>query len=97
MSLSTSEHVLEKIKELAGENDILVISKDSLISITGYSKPTLNRAIKMLLANKKIDVAFVGKNSAYKVNGCFFESGADVLSVTATVIIRGKEQPNNKD
>lgn len=56
------------IEKMGNYNNSVICSYQTLMEITGYSRPTVARAIKHLKDNRWIDTVKVGSATAYCVN-----------------------------
>jgi hypothetical protein len=82
------------IKQMDKQNAVM-ISQESLVKVTGYSKPTVQRALATLKAEKWLAILKVGTANVYKVNSTVvWQSRANEkwASFSAQVIVNFEEQ-----
>lgn len=92
----TAAVVLDLFLEHIDRSNTVVVSKKVIAELTGYSRPTVNKSIKMLETDKWLQVLKIGSASAFKINHIAFWQG-NVASKAysnfeANVIIGSSEQ-----
>ncbi|WP_175983313.1 helix-turn-helix transcriptional regulator [Caballeronia zhejiangensis] len=82
------------VKGMNKQNAVMV-SQESLVKLTGLSKPTVKRSVALLREQQWIEVLKVGTSNVYRVNsGVFWTARADGrwASFSAEVILNFDEQ-----
>lgn len=88
------------IEKMGNYNNSVICSYQTLMEITGYSRPTVARAIKHLKSNHWIDTVKVGSATAYCVNAQVAWRHANnqkhYAIFSSTVVATSSENPNFK-
>lgn len=91
--------LLTLVEKMNREN-ALMISKGTLVQITGMSMATLTRCITLLKEERWIQIIKVGTSNVYRVNSlAFWQSSKDKMytSFRATIVACQDEQEENWD
>ena len=87
------------VEHMGRTTNAVVCSYTTLCEITGVSRPTVGRAIKLLKEDNWIDTVKIGNSSAYCVNEkVFWQSGRNQRKYaifSATVIASASEQESD--
>ncbi|WP_228393143.1 replication/maintenance protein RepL [Pseudomonas helleri] len=87
------------VEHMGRTTNAVVCSYGTLCEVTGVSRPTVGRAIKLLKDENWIDTVKIGNASAYCVNErVFWQAGRNQRKYavfSATVIASASEQDNN--
>lgn len=92
----TATQLLFLFAEKMNKQNAIVISFQTLELITGYSRPTLSRAVKMLQEERWIQIVKIGTANCYVINsGVFWQDYRDkkITVFNATIIASESEQP----
>lgn len=87
------------VEHMGRTTNAVVCSYTTLCEVTGVSRPTVGRAIKLLKDDNWIDTVKIGNSSAYCVNEkVFWQAGRNQRKYaifSATVIASASEQEND--
>lgn len=93
--------VLSLLVESMNKQNAVVCSYKFLMEVTGYSRTTLHRAIKLLQEEKWMQIVKLGTANAYVINSAAFWSshanGKQYSVFHATVIAAASEQDKSID
>ncbi|MEN8517772.1 helix-turn-helix domain-containing protein [Burkholderia sp. RS02] len=87
--------LLTSLVKAMNKQNAVMVSQESLVKLTGLSKPTVKRAVALLREQNWIEVVKVGTANVYRVNsGVFWTARADGrwASFSAEVIANFDEQ-----
>jgi len=91
--------LLTLVEKMNREN-ALMISKSTLVQVTGMSMATLTRCITLLKEERWVQIIKVGTSNVYRVNSlAFWQSSKDKMytSFRATIVASQDEQEENWD
>ncbi len=91
----SARKLLTSLVKAMNKQNAVMISQESLVKLTGLSKPTIKRSVALLREQQWIDVLKVGTANVYRVNsGVFWTARADGrwASFSAEVILNFDEQ-----
>lgn len=87
--------LLTSLVKAMNKQNAVMVSQESLVKLTGLSKPTVKRAVALLREQNWIEIVKVGTANVYRVNsGVFWTARADGrwASFSAEVIANFEEQ-----
>jgi hypothetical protein len=87
--------LLTSLVKAMNKQNAVMVSQESLVKLTGLSKPTIKRSVALLREQQWIEVLKVGTSNVYRVNsGVFWTARADGrwASFSAEVIVNFDEQ-----
>ena len=89
--------ILDLFVEHIDRSNTVIVSKKTIMEIIGYSRPTIDKAIKVLEFDKWVQVIKIGSASAYKINHVAFWQGKQCnqySTFSSSVIVSANEQSN---
>ena len=93
--------VLSLLREHMDEENAIIISYESIMEMTGYSKSTVQKAVNILKKDVWIQAVKVGTGNAYRVNSeAYWTTNIDgkvYSKFKATVLASAKEQKKPLD
>ncbi|KAA0072633.1 helix-turn-helix domain-containing protein (plasmid) [Paraburkholderia sp. T12-10] len=87
--------LLTSLVKAMNKQNAVMVSQESLVKLTGMSRPTVQRAVTLLREQQWIDILKVGTANVYRVNsGVFWTARADGrwASFSAEVLLNFDEQ-----